>query len=508
MTKSVVLCILDGWGHRENGSDNAIFRAKTPFWDQLLAHCPHTLLEASESHVGLPEGQMGNSEVGHMNIGAGRIILQDLPQIDDAIKYHTLEKTKAFINFINTLRQTGGTCHLLGLLSPGGIHSHERHIKTLATLLSDQGIPVAIHAFLDGRDTPPKSAKTYLTSLLQFIENRPNISLATIGGRYYGMDRDKRWDRIQKAYESIVIGTPQTKDILAYLQESYEKGITDEFVHPIALRSYAGMQDGDGLLMANFRADRTRQILVALLDPNFNSFKRTDVPHFAAALGLTEYSETLNQWMKTVFPPSLPQDILGEIISREGLKQLRIAETEKYAHVTFFFNGGRENVFPGEDRILIPSPSVATYDLQPEMSAFELTDYLEESIKSQKYTLIIANYANTDMVGHTGNLVATQQAVETVDTCLGRVKAAVKTTGTCLLITADHGNAEKMYDQKHKSPHTAHTLNPVPFVMCNGPQKKLHPGNLSDIAPTILEILNLVQPSAMTGNSLLESTHD
>ncbi|MBY0501194.1 MAG: 2,3-bisphosphoglycerate-independent phosphoglycerate mutase [Alphaproteobacteria bacterium] len=508
MTKSVVLCILDGWGHRDNGPDNAIAHAKTPFWDQLLTHCPHTLLEASENYVGLPDGQMGNSEVGHMNIGAGRVILQDLPQINEAIKHHTLGKVTAFLDFIKVLRQRGGTCHLLGLLSPGGIHSHDQHIKTLATLLANQNIPVAIHAFLDGRDTPPKSAEAYLSSLLECIQSYPNITLATIAGRYYGMDRDKRWDRIQKAYEPMVIGSPQTKDALTYLQESYEKGITDEFVLPVAIGSYGGMKEGDGLFMANFRADRARQILMALLDPNFNGFKRTQIPHFAAALGLTEYSETLNQWMKTLFPPSLPHDVLGEIISREGLKQLRIAETEKYAHVTFFFNGGREGVFPGEDRILIPSPSVATYDLQPEMSAFELTDRLENCINGQKYTLIVANYANTDMVGHTGNLKATQKAVETIDTCLGRLKEAVEKTGACLLITSDHGNAEMMYDEKLRSPHTAHTLNPVPFVMCNGPKKQLHHGSLSDIAPTILEILNLAQPSIMAGNSLLEDTYE
>jgi 2,3-bisphosphoglycerate-independent phosphoglycerate mutase len=507
MSKAVVLCILDGWGYRENGSDNAIARAKTPHWDDLMAHSPHTLLEASELNVGLPKGQMGNSEVGHMNIGAGRLILQDLPRIDEAIRDHTIGDLIPLKDFIKALKESGGTCHLLGLLSPGGIHSHETHIKALSAILADQGVPVAIHAFLDGRDTPPQSADAYLSALLTFIKDYPLITLATIGGRYYGMDRDKRWDRIEKAYETIVKGTPRTENALTYLHQSYEGGITDEFVLPTALASYTGMKDGDALLMANFRSDRARQILTALLDPNFQDFKRPRLVHFSAGLGLTEYSETLNAWMKTLFPSTPPHNVLGEVIAAHGLNQLRIAETEKYAHVTFFFNGGREETFPGEDRILIPSPKVATYDLQPEMSAYELTDRLCDAVQSQKYALIVVNYANTDMVGHTGNFEAARKAVEAVDTCLGRIKNAVEKTGTCLLTTADHGNAEVMYDDTLKSPHTAHTLNPVPFVMFNGLQASLHPGRLCDIAPTILQILNFPKPSAMTGTSLLGTKH-
>jgi len=507
MAKAVVLCILDGWGHRENGPDNAIAHAKTPHWNDLVASSPHTLLEASELNVGLPTGQMGNSEVGHMNIGAGRVFLQDLPRIDEAINNHTLETQPALKDYISQLKKTGGTCHLLGLLSPGGIHSHDRHIKALAAILANQGIPVAVHAFLDGRDTPPKSAEEYLSSFLKFTKEHPGITLATIGGRYYGMDRDKRWDRVEKAYETIVEGKPHANNPLAYLHQSYEKGTTDEFVLPIAIGSYAGMKDGDGLFMANFRADRARQILMALLDPHFDDFERSPQVKFSATLGLTEYSETLNQWMKALFPPSSPKDTLGEVISNDGLKQLRIAETEKYAHVTFFLNGGREDVFPGEDRILIPSPKVATYDLKPEMSAPELTDRLVEAIESQKYALIVVNYANTDMVGHTGNFEAARKAVETVDSCLGRIRDAVEKTSACLIVTADHGNAEIMYDEKLKSPHTAHTLNPVPFVMFNGPETTLHAGNLSDIAPTILQILDLSIPAVMTGQSLLETRH-
>ncbi len=504
MAKAVVLCILDGWGHRQNGSDNAIVQAQTPHWDALTASSPHTLLEASEGDVGLPKGQMGNSEVGHMNIGAGRIILQDLPRIDEAIKHHTLEDLSPLKDFIKALKKTGGTCHLLGLLSAGGVHSHEHHIKTLATLLATRGIPVALHAFLDGRDTPPKSAEGYLSSFLTFIKEQPGITLATIGGRYYGMDRDKRWDRIEKAYETIINGIPVIENPFSYLHRNYDAHVTDEFILPTAIKPYAGMKEGDGLLMANFRADRVRQLLMALLDPHFQDFKRSRQIPFSTALGLTDYSQTLNTWMKTLFPPESPHDVLGEIIAHHGLKQLRIAETEKYAHVTFFFNGGREDVFPGEDRILIPSPPVATYDLKPEMSAYELTDRLIDSIESRKYALIVVNYANADMVGHTGNFEAATKAVEAVDTCLERIKKAVEKTDTCLLITADHGNAEVMYEEALNSPHTAHTLNPVPFIMFNGPPAFLHPGKLSDIAPTVLQILGFSPSPLMTGSSLLE----
>lgn len=508
MTKAVVLCILDGWGHRENGPDNAILHAKTPHWDDLISHSSHTLLEASELNVGLPEGQMGNSEVGHMNIGAGRVILQDLPRIDEAIAHHTMKTMEPLKTFIEKLKESKGTCHLLGLLSPGGIHSHERHIIALAIILANQGIPVAFHAFLDGRDTPPQSAGLYITEFLKLIQNHPNIIMATMGGRYFGMDRDGRWERVQKAYDTIVNAAPREKDPLAYLHQTYENGITDEFIPPVALGNYQGMRNGDGLLMANFRSDRARQILTALLDPQFQGFDRPHPIKFAAALGMAEYSETLNTWVETLFPPFSPHEVLGEIIARHGLKQLRIAETEKYAHVTFFLNGGREEVFPGEDRILIPSPKVATYDLTPEMSAYELTDRLREAIDSEQYALIVVNYANADMVGHTGNFEATQKAIEAVDKCLGRIKKSCEKTNTCLLVTADHGNAEMMYDDALKSPHTAHTLNPVPFIMFQGPQGKLHSGNLSQIAPTILQILDLPIPTSMTSAPLLELGHD
>lgn len=507
MSKAVVLCILDGWGHQENASCNAILSAKTPNWDDLVARSSHTLLEASELNVGLPKGQMGNSEVGHMNIGAGRVILQDLPRIDEAVSHHTLQDMAPLKTFIEKLQHSGGTCHLLGLLSPGGIHSHERHIIALATTLADQGVPVAFHGFLDGRDTPPQSAEHYLTSFLKMTQGHPNIMLTTLGGRYFGMDRDKRWDRVQKAYEAMVNGVPPGDEALSYVHQNYQKGVTDEFIPPVGLGSYKGMKDGDGLLMANFRSDRARQILTALLDPSFQDFDRSRQVHFAAALGMVEYSESLNMWMDTLFPSTPPHEVLGEVIAHQGLKQLRIAETEKYAHVTFFFNGGREEVFPGEDRILIPSPNVATYDLKPEMSAYELTDRLVEAIESQKYALIVVNYANADMVGHTGNFEAAQKAVQAVDVCLGRIKLAVEKTKACLLITADHGNAEMMYDTVLNSPHTAHTLNLVPFVMFQGPGMTLQSGTLSQIAPTILQILNISIPASITGTSLLKWAH-
>ncbi|MBL8676294.1 MAG: 2,3-bisphosphoglycerate-independent phosphoglycerate mutase [Alphaproteobacteria bacterium] len=506
MTKTVVLCILDGWGHRDNGEDNAISRAKTPHWDELISQSPHTFLEASELNVGLPEGQMGNSEVGHMNIGAGRIILQDLPRIDEAIKQGSLYDLPELNDFIEKLKDSKGTCHLMGLLSPGGIHSHQRHIQAIAEVVASQGVPVIIHAFLDGRDTPPQSAEEYLNSLLHFMQDHSNITLGTLGGRYYVMDRDKRWERIEKAYGVMVNGKPYTQNPLTYLQQSYTRGINDEFVEPVAVAPYAGMKTGDGILMANFRADRVRQILTALLDPHFKEFKRT-APDFAGALGVTEYSDALNKWMKTLFHPNALENVLGEVISKEGLKQLRIAETEKYAHVTFFFNGGREDVFPGEERILVPSPHVATYDLKPEMSAFELTDKLVAAIESKKYSFIVVNYANTDMVGHSGNFEATRKAVEIIDGCLGKLMTIVKKVDASLIITSDHGNAEMMFDEVLKSPHTAHTLNPVPFVLYNGPEGALKKGKLSDIAPTILKLLKISQPSSMTGQSLLEPVH-
>ena len=503
--RPVVLCILDGWGHREGGADNAVALARTPHWDRFLAGSPHALLDASELEVGLPQGQMGNSEVGHMNIGAGRIILQDLPRIDRAIAEGELSRADAVTGLIRALRASGGACHLMGLLSPGGVHSHQSHMAALARLLSREGIPVAVHAFLDGRDTPPASARGYLSQFLADISDLANVAIATISGRYFAMDRDKRWDRVDLAYRAMVEAKGErAADPLAAVDAAYARSETDEFVRPTVIDSYRGMADGDGLLMANFRADRAREILMALVDPDFDGFARGRTVRFAAAVGMVEYSEALNRRLATIFPLQQLRHTLGEVVAEAGLKQLRIAETEKYAHVTFFFNGGKEREFPGETRILIPSPKVATYDLKPEMSAYEVTDRLVEAIDAGDFDFIVVNYANTDMVGHSGDLDAAIRAVEAVDRCLGRLAEAVRRAGGVLVVTADHGNAEMMRDRATGQPHTAHTLNPVPIVVVNGPAGgTIDDGRLADVAPTLLQIMGLPKPAEMTGRSLL-----
>jgi 2,3-bisphosphoglycerate-independent phosphoglycerate mutase len=506
---SIILCILDGWGYRENGIDNSISNASTPHWDKLWSTCPHSLLEASAETVGLPKGQMGNSEVGHMNLGAGRVIYQTLPRIDKAIETNNLRSNSQLKEFVHTLKTNGKTCHLMGLFSPGGIHSHQRHILELAQIVIEKGIPVTFHAFLDGRDTPPKSATTYLEDLQEFCDAQPLATVGTVSGRYYAMDRDNRWERTQLAYEAMSQpqkSTPRASSPIGALEDAYNQGITDEFVLPTAMESYIGMQDGDGLLAANFRADRMRQTLEAFLDTEFNHFTRAQHINFSAALGAVEYSTKHNQWMNTLFPSEQPDKCLGQIIAEQGLKQLRAAETEKYAHVTFFFNGGREAPFPFEDRTLIPSPKVATYDLQPEMSAPELTANVVEAIHSQDYALIVVNYANTDMVGHTGNQAAAEKAVEAVDDSLGKIMAAVEATHSTLIITADHGNVEVMNNPQTAEPHTAHTMNPVPLVIF-GQQVQgctLENGILADVAPTVLDLLKISQPLEMTGKSLLK----
>jgi 2,3-bisphosphoglycerate-independent phosphoglycerate mutase len=501
--KPVILCVLDGWGDGEAGESNAIARAETPIWDALRADCPGARLDASEHHVGLPAGQMGNSEVGHMNLGAGRIVLQDLPRIDQAIADGSLAANPRLADFTAALRESGGTAHLMGLLSPGGVHSHQAQMAFLARQLSEAGIPVAVHAFLDGRDTPPSSGAVYMRT---FLDQSGGATVATVSGRFHAMDRDKRWDRIAGAYSPLVEGTAaRAADPVAAIEAAYEKGETDEFMTPTVIGDFAGMRDGDGLLMANFRADRAREILAALLDPTFDGFDRPRRVAFAAALGMVEYAEILNPFMETLFPPVELRRVLGEIVSGAGLSQLRIAETEKYAHVTFFFNGGREAVFEGEDRILVASPKVATYDLQPEMSAPEVTDNLVEAIGSGRFDFVLVNYANTDMVGHTGKIDAAIEAVEAVDACLGRLRDAVDAAGGVLLITADHGNAEKMVDQGTGETHTAHTRNPVPALLfgATADQVTLRDGCLADVAPTLLALMGLAQPAEMTGRSLL-----
>lgn len=511
--KPVVLCILDGWGHRTELENNAIALAPTPTWDKWIGADgrPHALIETSGSDVGLPAGQMGNSEVGHMNIGAGRVVLQDLPQIDAAVADGSLAKRQALQDFIATLKKKNGSCHLMGLISPGGVHSHQDHIVALAKAVAKAGVPVKIHAFLDGRDTPPQSAKDFFEKFLADISDSEHVSIATVGGRYYGMDRDNRWDRVERAYAAIVSGEGDVADNAGdVIRSAYAKDVTDEFVVPAVLNGYSGMDNGDGLLVANFRADRVRQILTALLDDRFDGFKRAKTPQFSAVLGMTEYSSILSERMSALFPSEVPEQSLGEVVSNAGLTQLRIAETEKYAHVTFFLNGGTETEFPGEERILVPSPQVATYDLQPEMSAGEVTDKLVTAIESGKFDLIVVNFANGDMVGHTGVLEAAMKAAETLDSCLGRLEAAVTEAGGALLVSADHGNCEMMVDPQTAEPHTAHTIGKVPIVLVSGNAdiSALRDGRLADLAPTVLDIMGLAQPDAMTGASLIERSAD
>jgi 2,3-bisphosphoglycerate-independent phosphoglycerate mutase len=505
--RPVVLCILDGWGERADKADNAILDADTPHWREFLKTSPHAQLQASEHYVGLPDGQMGNSEVGHMNLGAGRVVTQDLPRIDKAVADGSIAKNQALQEFIARVKKSNGTAHLMGLVSPGGVHSHQDHIVAVAKALSAAGLPVAIHAFLDGRDTPPKSADGYVAKLLADVADSKNVRIATVSGRYYAMDRDKRWDRVGKAYEALVDAKGErAADAKAAIAQSYTAGKTDEFMLPTIIGDYAGMKDGDGVICANFRADRVREILTALVDADFKDFPRARVVRFAAAAGMAEYSETLSHLLLTLFPPQDLSDTFGEVVSLAGLTQLRIAETEKYAHVTFFFNGGREEEFPGESRILVPSPRVATYDLKPEMSAPEVTDRLVEAIDSGKFDVVVVNYANTDMVGHSGDLKAAVKAVETVDQCLGRLADTVKRAGGTMLITADHGNAEMMRDPTTGEPHTAHTTNPVPLILVNPPANVsgISNGQLSDVAPTLLRLLDIPQPKAMTGHALVK----
>ncbi|WP_321395173.1 2,3-bisphosphoglycerate-independent phosphoglycerate mutase [Emcibacter sp.] len=514
-TKPVVLCILDGWGYRDDSTNNAIALANTPNYDRLLKECPRGFLETSGLAVGLPEGQMGNSEVGHMNLGGGRVVMQDLPRIDSCIAEGRLGDLENLKHMIAALKESGGTCHLMGLLSPGGVHSHQDHMLALAKECAKENIPVAIHAFLDGRDVPPKSALGFLDRFEAGIAELDKVAIATVSGRYYAMDRDKRWDRVKLAYDAMAEATGEKHPTArAVIETSYASDKTDEFVLPAIVGDYGGMKDGDGLLMANFRADRAREILTCFVDPHFDGFRRGRLIDFATRAGMVEYSVALNEYMTALFPAEEILDTLGEIVSRSGRTQLRIAETEKYAHVTFFFNGGSEEVYDGEDRILIQSPDVATYDLQPEMSAPEVTDKLVEAITSKKYDLIVVNFANPDMVGHTGIMSAALKAVETIDNSLGRLRDALVEAGGTMLVTADHGNIELMKDPATDQPHTAHTTNLVPFILVNAPAAaadlpegqaiSLESGKLADVAPTVLDLLGLEQPASMTGQSLLK----
>jgi 2,3-bisphosphoglycerate-independent phosphoglycerate mutase len=452
---------------------------------------------------------MGNSEVGHMNLGAGRVAVPDMPRIDKAIEDGSLARNPILVELIATLKKNGNVCHLLGLASPGGVHAHQDQLIAIANIIASGGVPVRIHAILDGRDTPPRSAQEYLEQISAGLEKDLPIEFATVGGRFYAMDRDKRWDRIEKAYDCIVDARGETaKTAREAVDKAYAAELDDEFVLPTAIAGYEGMKDGDGVLMFNYRSDRAREILTALLDPMFDGFGRSRLVEFSDAVGMVEYSAALNEFLKTLFPPAVIKMGLGETIARAGLKQLRIAETEKYAHVTFFFNGGEERQFEGEERILVPSPKVQTYDLKPEMSAPEVTDKLVEAIGSGKFDLIVANYANTDMVGHSGILPAAIKAAEAVDTCLGRLMEAMEKAGGVMLVTADHGNAEQMYDEESHQKHTQHTLNRVPALLFNSPAniRSLNDGKLADVAPTLLALMRVPQPREMTGHSLLSET--
>ena len=444
-----------------------------------------------------------------MNIGSGRVVLQELPRIDDAIARDQIRSIPAFQNFVHYLKNANNVCHLMGLLSPGGVHSHHNHLVALALLLAKEGITVYIHGFLDGRDTPPRSALQYIQHCEDALSKAGElIKFATLSGRYYAMDRDKRWDRVEKAYNAMVDGQGATApSAKAAIEASYAQDISDEFLLPTILNNAPSMQDGDGLLMINFRADRAREIVTALVHDRFDGFTPKRRVNFAAQMGMVEYSRELAPFLPPLFANDPITHTLGETVANAGLTQLRIAETEKYAHVTFFFNAGAENEFAGESRILVPSPKVATYDLKPEMSAFEVTEKLVEAIESERFDLIIVNYANPDMVGHTGNMEASIKAVETVDTCLGKLAKAALPKGGCLLVTADHGNIEQLEDASTQQAHTAHTLSLVPFIVAHQAWEAQTPvlpqGKLSDVAPTILALLGLEQPSQMTGVSRL-----
>ena len=503
--RPVMLVILDGWGWREEAADNAIRQAKTPTFDRLWQNGPHGFLRTSGGDVGLPDGQMGNSEVGHLNIGAGRVVMQDLPRISAAIASGEIARAPALVDFIKTLKQSGGTCHLLGLVSPGGVHSHQDHAAALAKILTEAGVPTLVHALTDGRDTPPQSAAEDIKRLLASLPK--SVPIATVCGRYYAMDRDKRWERVEKAYNTIVEAEgPRFPDAASVVADAYANKKFDEFILPAVVGDYRGMKDGDGILCFNFRADRVREILGAMLDPNFSGFPRRRFVRFAAAVGMTQYSDDLEKLMHSIFPPQSFANILGEVVAAAGRTQLRMAETEKYPHVTYFLNGGHEEPYAGEDRIMVPSPKVATYDLQPEMSAPELTDKAVAAINSGKYDLIVLNFANPDMVGHTGSLPAAIKAVETVDAGLGRIAEAIDKSGGALLVTADHGNCEMMRDPETGGPHTAHTTNPVPLVLLGARNRALvAEGRLADIAPTLLELMELPKPKEMTGHSLLRA---
>jgi len=503
--KPVVLLILDGWGHRDDPRDNALALADIPNWRRLAAAHPTTLVHTEGRHVGLPDGQMGNSEVGHMNIGAGRVVYQDLTRIDAAIADGSFFANAELRAACRAARDAGGTLHLMGLLSPGGVHSHEAHLFAMLDLARREGVPrVAVHAFTDGRDMPPRSAAPSLRALEAACAAHGAARIASVSGRYYAMDRDRRWDRVRRAWDAIVEAASEHRaaDAGAALEAAYGRGENDEFVAPTVIDGAAPMRDGDAVVFMNFRADRARQLTAAFVAPGFDGFQARR-PALSRFTCLTEYDATLPAPL--AFPPDDLRNTLGEVLGASGLTQLRIAETEKYAHVTFFFNGGREAPFPGEERILVPSPKVATYDLKPEMSCPEVTARLLEAIASDRFDAVVCNYANPDMVGHTGDLQAAIQAVEAVDRALGAVAEAVAARGGELLVTADHGNVEMMRDPETGEPHTSHTVGPVDLVYVGqrAGATLRRGGALRDLAPTMLDLLGVPKPAEMTGDSLL-----
>ena len=504
--RPLLLMILDGWGVRDEQEANAIALAPTPCWDALWRDNPHGLIETSGAAVGLPEGQMGNSEVGHMNIGAGRIVFQDYSRIENAIHDGSFRTNPQIRAAVKGAADASARVHVMGLLSPGGVHSHEDHIMETVRLVAQLGAPdTVVHGFLDGRDTPPRSAEPSIQRMQELLDTLPSASFGTISGRYYAMDRDQRWDRVERAYRAIVETQSDchAPTALKALQEAYARGENDEFVQPTVIGDPPGVQDGDAVIFVNFRADRARELTMAFVNDPFDGFAR-EKPRLCAFVSMTEYMAGLP--VSVAFPPeSLPR-LLGQELADHGLRQLRIAETEKYAHVTFFFNGGQEQPFPLEERILVPSPRVATYDLQPQMSLPELTGRLVEAIRGGSFDVIICNVANPDMVGHTGSLEAALAAVIAVDRCLADVTKAVDAAGGEMLITADHGNIEQMTDPGSGQAHTAHTTNKVPLVFHGRPACMAPEGSLRDIAPTMLALLGLPQPAEMTGRSLLELT--
>jgi len=507
--RPVLLIILDGFGYREECDHNAICQARKPHWNFFWNTYPHTTLDASEKWVGLPKAQMGNSEVGHLNIGSGRVVFQDYTRIEAAIESRDFFINPVLKKAVATARDNQSALHILALLSPGGVHSHESQILALLEMAAEAGVKdVRVHAFLDGRDTPPKSAAASLELLQSKCTQLKSGRIASVVGRYYAMDRDKRWERVQQAYDLITQGKAQYQapDALSALSQAYARGESDEFVKATVIMPPAGapvrMHDGDACVFMNFRADRARQLTLALTDPNFTGFPRGYVPGLGYCCTLTSYGEDFK--LPAAFLPQNISNGFGEYIARQGLKQLRIAETEKYAHVTYFFNGGIETPYPGEERVLVPSPKVATYDLKPEMSAFEVSDKLVDAIKSRKYDAIICNYANGDMVGHTGNLAAATRAIEVLDECLGRVIKAAQEYGAEVLITADHGNAEMMLDETTHQAHTAHTLNVVPLLYIGRKANISGGGALRDVAPTLLFMMGLPQPPEMTGKPLID----